>query len=423
MATVPSLKTVLTNFLDPKAGDDVDLGPYESKALTVKDAKDLGKVLATIDFPTWAIQLEPETLAAKLHTITAFFQQVERAAVGHAMLDHVMSHMFRLYDHYCEYPKVDESTAMFMVKIFAMTRTFDGTVRVIEAIPRWPDAYLWSMTFRNYESDHSYTGDLLTALAGTLPTQFSAVAFLDLCNSLARSKQIEQHPFDSAEGRKRLKAWLQSTNPDEFSYAFSATAALPFLSTRGRPELFERAMAHPDMNVRMEAAWGMAHSGDQAGVRYLLRQCMDVNYTLLAQEYLNELELGERIPEAVYSVDFYATAQMSRWLQHPSEFGRVPDRLDMFDKRTLYWPPTKDTRTVWLFKYTYGTGKKADVGIGMVGSITFALFGETNATMAPEDIYALHCCWELEAEDDPRAPKKRSIAAGRKLLGLGRKRS
>jgi hypothetical protein len=54
----------------------------------------------------------------------------------------------------------------------------------------------------------------------------------------------------------------------------------------------------------------------------------------------------------------------------------------------------------------------------MVGSITFSLFGETSPSMSPEDLYALHCCWELGVDDDPRAPAARSIAAGRALLGF-----
>ena len=33
-------------------------------------------------------------------------------------------------------------------------------------------------------------------------------------------------------------------------------------------------------------------------------------------------------------------------------------------------------------------------------------------------IYALHCCWELEVNKDPRAPETRSIEAGRQLLNL-----
>ena len=39
--------------------------------------------------------------------------------------------------------------------------------------------------------------------------------------------------------------------------------------------------------------------------------------------------------------------------------------------------------------------------------------------MAPEDAYALHCCWELEVKEDLRAPEERTIQAGRAILEAG----
>jgi hypothetical protein len=54
----------------------------------------------------------------------------------------------------------------------------------------------------------------------------------------------------------------------------------------------------------------------------------------------------------------------------------------------------------------------------MVGSVTFALFGEATAELCPEDVYGLHCCWELARNEDPRAPEKRTARAGRELLGI-----
>jgi hypothetical protein len=51
-----------------------------------------------------------------------------------------------------------------------------------------------------------------------------------------------------------------------------------------------------------------------------------------------------------------------------------------------------------------------------VGSVTFALFGEATADLSPEDVYGLHCAWELECNGDGRAPKKRTAKAGRKIL-------
>jgi hypothetical protein len=82
---------------------------------------------------------------------------------------------------------------------------------------------------------------------------------------------------------------------------------------------------------------------------------------------------------------------------HPNEFGRPPDQITEYDTRDLYWPPTGDRRRFWLFKYRYqpqGADGQAHEGIGLVGSTTFALFGEATADLAPEDVYGLHCCWE-----------------------------
>jgi hypothetical protein len=85
----------------------------------------------------------------------------------------------------------------------------------------------------------------------------------------------------------------------------------------------------------------------------------------------------------------------------------------------MFWPPTNDWRHLWLFKYRYQSTSEDEAGsegIGMTGSITFSLIDEANVDMPPEDIYALHCCWELEANEDPRAPSERSIEAGRALI-------
>jgi hypothetical protein len=114
-------------------------------------------------------------------------------------------------------------------------------------------------------------------------------------------------------------------------------------------------------------------------------------------------------------------AEMSDWLAHPNEFGEPPTEIELLDTREMHWPPTNDIRRLWLFKYKYAGHSEDgtdDVGIGMVGSVTFALFGEATVDLCPEDVYGLHCCWELECNNDKRSPKKRSAAAGRKLLGI-----
>jgi hypothetical protein len=97
----------------------------------------------------------------------------------------------------------------------------------------------------------------------------------------------------------------------------------------------------------------------------------------------------------------------------------------LHDTRERHWPPTNDRRQLWLFRYRYQPSQPEDGSesddleddaVGMVGSITMALFGEPTAELPPEDVYALHCCWELESNNDSRAPCRRSVKAGRKIL-------
>lgn len=147
--------------------------------------------------------------------------------------------------------------------------------------------------------------------------------------------------------------------------------------------------------------------------------CLDSRYSHTAQQYLKELGHPERIPGEAQRPESQAIAEMANWLAHPQEFGRAPDSIELFDTRELFWPPTNDRRRLSLVKYSFhgGAGREADSGIGMVGSVTFALFGEVTADLSPEDIYGLHCCWELEIKGDSRAPKKRTAQAGREILG------
>lgn len=60
--------------------------------------------------------------------------------------------------------------------------------------------------------------------------------------------------------------------------------------------------------------------------------------------------------------------------------------------------------------------EKAATGIGMVGSITFALFSQNKDNLTLADAYGLHCCGELQVNHDPRAPMERSVTEGRKIL-------
>ena len=115
----------------------------------------------------------------------------------------------------------------------------------------------------------------------------------------------------------------------------------------------------------------------------------------------------------------HALAEMCEWLAHPMEFGRPPTAIAQTDTRELFWPPTEDRRRLWLFRYEYPPDDgetEPSIGYGLVGSVTFALFGESTADLSPEQVYGLHCAWELEMNQDPRAPEKRTPESGMRIL-------
>lgn len=394
------------------------LEPWDNRDLSMGDANDLCELLREIEIGRLLDTTHGDT-STPLYSLVMLFQAEKEEGVGEYLAEHGLPELARLFDLGMAGDPPAHPFVM-MAKMFAGFQYEPGVERVAKVARRFPEEYFLSVAFNMFsEEDHPHGPALLSHLRDPLPEAFAAVLTLDLANALARQKRIDCHPFDTPEGHSRLEEWLKS--PEEESYAHSATAALPFISETAAKPLLALAMDHDSMNVQMEGAWASAYRGGTAGITMLARLCEDPAHSLMAQQYLTELGHEDRIPESAKDPDFQACAGMCQWLAHPSEFGAPPSNIEQYDCRELDWPPTNDRRWVWLFKYTY-TGHNEDgsdeVGIGMVGSTTFALFGESTANMSPEDVYGLHCCWELEMNEDPRAPKKRTAKAGRKLLGI-----
>ena len=340
--------------------------------------------------------------------------------------------LFDAYDARLRSADEREGDLLFALQMFARYGVEEGLDRIVDGAfnPALSDGYLWPAVFEQLKDEDPILSKLIRRLSKPLPSGFARVAFLDWTNRLIRKGTILKHPFNSPEGLDLLQTWLASSDEDDFSFAHSAAAAIPFMATPAREQLLALATDHPDINVRMEAAWASARLGNEAGKKSLARQCLDHNYSMAARAYLEELGLRDAIPKEADEPGFRAMAKMCEWLGRPQEFGRPPDEIELFDTRELHWPPTKDWRPVWLFRFQYAAEELDDssddeesdeasedeIGIGMAGSIPHSLYDETNAQMSPMDIYALHCCWELEAKHDVRAPEVRSVEAGRALL-------
>jgi hypothetical protein len=399
----------------------VDLG-------SVEDARRVSRLV--LDFEAHSGKYtDPEDVTSPFSRIVGLFQQptVKEAAV--TLRAEALPALLRLYDaRLREWRKAGPpegydsaaSDLLFALKIFAMYRGEEPLRRIIDAarLPLDFDSYMWSVILSALvEAETEAATRVASALGEPLPPGFIAVALLDLANTLAREHGVTSHPFDTAQGRELLRAFLTDKDPEHFSYAHSAAASLPFL-TDSR-EFFTLAQEHPDVAIRMEAAWAAARGGDALALARLQDWSRDPKTRKRAMRYLKELGSPPAPVPEEERPRLDAMAEMSQWLEHPSEFGRAPDQLEVYDHRRLFWPPTKDERDVWLFRYRYDDEEgEPEEGVGMVGSDTFALFGETTADLPPEDIYALHCVWELQQRGDKRAPKERTAEAGRKLLGL-----
>jgi hypothetical protein len=323
-------------------------------------------------------------------------------------------------------PLIDEyddvRDLLVTLEILALYRSREGSTRVIEAAqrPLSPDAYMWHRILSCYSSEHPHRDDLFEALSDPLPPGFLGIALLDSANSAAIKGELQRHPFDGPEGGKRLQEWLEDDNPDNFSYAHSATAALPFISNPSRDQLFALAMDHSDVGVQMEAAWAAAKLGREAGFKLLARYCLDVRYSEDARGYLAELDREDLIPAEASEPGFKAQANLASWLAHPNEMGSPPDEMEIVDHRYLRWPPKGEPEALWVIRYSYSTeeiDEDLELGCGLVGSMTWCFFDYEMHRRPPEDIYAMHCYWEMQFTDLIHELKESDAQKHTEMLG------
>jgi hypothetical protein len=321
-----------------------------------------------------------------------------------------------------------ESAVFILQVLTAQKKCGDGSLIVRGARDRRLDDGTWFMVFEFLERGHPDTSQVLEALRNPLPQGSCGLCYLHWSNNFVSRQEMSPHPYASDAGIERLVCYLSDPDPDNYLSASCATAALPFVNADARTKLLDIADRHPDGRVRLEAAAARARTGSQLGARRLAELCRDARFSDCAVEHLDKLGLITHVPAAAREPGFRAMAEMCTWLSSPSENGRPPDEITEYDTRVLKWPPTADRRRLWIFKYRYEPAAdwdEAEDGVGLVGSITFALFFVTSADMTPEEIYALHCCWEMQIQEHPGVPKEIFAAYGRKMLakanhGFGR---
>jgi hypothetical protein len=385
----------------------------------VKSAAEAKLVCAALDKALSATPIEKFTTASyNLSTAISLFQHAEDESAIAFLREHGLPRLRSMIRGDAVKRIADAGMVLFVAKILALYGT-PGDYRLIVQIardPQYETEYLWSSVFNAIVERGTDVAALLEGLRNPLPAASCGIAFLDFCNRASMDGKIVSHPFDSEEGRARLHEWLSQSDKSTFDYAISATAALPFVSADKARQLVEIAARHPDARVRLESAWAIAKIGEPDGLEQLADFASNPVHAHTAIRYLEELGHPGRVPEAARSPEARALAEMAHWLAHPNELGEPPESVAIADARELYWPPTNDRRRLWVIRFAHMSDGQPVEDYGLVGSITWAMFGDSRP-QHPMEVYALHCCWELQTNDDPRAPSERSVAAGRRILG------
>lgn len=422
-AAAANLPKILDQAFEPGADwKDLLSGLNDYNLETAEDTQAVCKAIDSLLERKDLLQPDKSGLFSVALSLTGLFQNVKKKPAYDVARQQGMPRLEKLFDALYAAPEKDTHSIFLILKVLSIYITPGGADRVLRAAQDGfhPDSYMWSIVFSQYQAlENPHTKRVFDTLRKKLPSGFIAVALLVAADEYFTAGGTGVHPFNSPEGHAMLRTWLRSTDEKQFSYAHSATSALLFMEDTVQAELLDAAVKHPDAPVRREAGWVLAKLGREQGIELLARECLNVHQSKAAQACLKELKREDAVPAKCKEPDFLAMAEMSEWLQYPTEMGRAPDTLELYDARSLFWPPTGNVRPVWLFKYEYlpkEKGAKTMAGVGMVGSMTFALFEETKTGMTPEKVYAMHCSFELENNHDPRAEKKRTIEGGMAIL-------
>jgi hypothetical protein len=282
----PSLKIALEKWLQEQ-GDIYDLLPegVDSQVKTADEAR-----LACLSFDRAIANagttpdFDAETTVA---AVMGLFQDAATPEAARAFAKHGLPRLRKLVREGIAADKDPLKVLTFAVKMLAVYGLAEDADLIVDAAraPCLQDSYLWSIVFRELQSQQALALPVLDRLRRPLPSGFAAVAYLDYANALALEGAVEAHPFDTASGHAHLKDWLSCTG-ETSSYAVSAAAALPFVASEARADLVKQALTHPDAKVQLEASWVAARGGDREGLDRLQKYALDPRYSGQAIRYL-----------------------------------------------------------------------------------------------------------------------------------------
>lgn len=269
-----------------------------------------------------------------------------------------------------------------------------------------------------FRPDSRLASWLFPSLWDALAHPSTAAGVLDLANHLWRKGAVAPHPasdraaqltelLGSIVGRlSQLESASGPTaaTPEETPRLVAESVALVIglcdaLGAIGDPIAvgkLHQALELAHRRVRTEAGAALARLGDEAGVAALVEMAGEMAVRLRAIAYLDELGLGNKVPEAYRAPDCTAQAELCAWLAE--RHGISPNFVELIDARRQFWPGFNDPRDCFLVRYEYRLREQRLAGIGIVGPVTFAVPADLS-DLPPADIYAVYAGWHAEHDE------------------------
>lgn len=419
MNELSELEKILIDYLT-NGGDLLDmlrgLSYSDFKIKSINELEVIERVLKVLKNDNWRDKEATTTFSSVLIQLGKLFEGIDSKEISEKFQKISLPLLIDIYSDRILDSEKNANDLQFLLRIFALYGSVEGVKYIVHAVKNnlWPESTMWPRIFRPCYSDYPLKEQLIKSLNTSLPIGFGSIAFLGFLNWCVLNKNMSPQLLNNQHIYEFLHSLLVNNDPRYFSGAKNAIDAIPFMNESQRDSLFDLALQHQNEQVQFDAACALANLGSDKGLSILKKAAVNVNYSQVAVSYLTELGKEDEIPSKAFDPDFETMSVMVKWLSSPMEYGRVPDRIELYDTRRIFWPPTSDERQLWLFKYSYQTPGNTQNGVGMVGSITFSGPGTDKHT--PEEIYGLHCCLELQMKKDKRAPAKRSTEDGIKIL-------
>lgn len=281
----------------------------------------------------------------------------------------------------------------------------------------------WLNLLHAFDEHHSQTGRFMKAFSGSPPSGKAGEILLHHISSRQARGTGGPNPYNSGAGSKVLKTWLTSKDPAEYVNAGLAARAAAFLDADIRSELIELALAHPDKQVRVQAAWADAKSGGSRGIPLLKQACLDVELSAGAQACLKSLLREDQIPqEAASDPGMIAKSFIIQMLKAPTELGEAPLSIEIYDHKNIVWPTMKEKYDIWLLKFTFQPKGGGEIKTGYGFHSKYTSWCSTKNRIAPkvpEDLYIYTCAMDLlRSANNSGKPMTRKEAEAEALMAL-----